>query len=296
MEAGKPACGFHSHVCINRMVCASHFAHVSYMMGDVRSLVEAHEKIDLDNVGEHEEGSAKEVGEYIKAFVFGGLDGIVSTFALVASMDGARISAGPMLAVGLAKVISDAFSMGFGEFTSATAELEHSMAILKRETWETENHLEGEVKEMCEIYMQRGASKQDALTMMTVLSKYKDLFIENMLIMEHGILPPDMDDKWQPLKQGFVCFFAFAIFGLIPLAAFIVLFAVQGDVVPESSQTLLVALCMTAATLFTMGFIKAKLTSQPKQVKSGLLMVLNGSVAGGVAYLIGEMLVALIES
>jgi len=269
---------------------------VSYKMGDVRSMIEAHEHIDLENLDDHDEEPEKAGSEYIKAFVLGGLDGIVSTFALVASMDGAHIAAGPMVAIGLAKVLSDAFSMGFGEYTNARAELDHSMAIMKRETWETENHLEGEVKEMCQLYMKRGSSKEDALTMMTLLSKYKELFIENMLVMEHGMLPPDIDDMGQPLKQGLVCFFAFAIFGLIPLAGFIVLYLLQGNVVPETSQTMLVAYTMTAGTLFVMGVMKAKLTSQPSQLKSGGLMVLNGTVAGGVAYLIGEMLVALIES
>lgn len=270
----------------------------SYRMGDVRSLIQAHEEIDLEKLIEHKEEAEGAGGEYIKAFVLGGLDGIVSTFALVASMGGAHMALGQLIAVGLAKVIADAFSMGFGEFASATAELEHALGILARETWETENHKDGEVKEMCEIYMQKGCSKEDALTTLSIMSKYKDLFIEHMLVMEHGILPPDADDKWQPLKQGLVCFLAFAAFGMIPLAGFIVVYMVGGNSASgdssDLSATMGLAYALTAATLFFMGVAKAKLTGQSTPVRSGIMMLVNGTVAGGVAYLVGETLVAII--
>lgn len=268
----------------------------SYRMGDVRSLIQAHEEIDLEALLEHKEDAEGAGGDYIKAFVLGGLDGIVSTFALVASMGGAHMALGQLIAVGLAKVIADAFSMGFGEFASATAELEHALGILARETWETENHKDGEVKEMCEIYMQKGCSMEDALTTLSIMSKYKDLFIEHMLVMEHGILPPDADDKWQPMKQGLVCFLAFAAFGMIPLAGFIVVYMVGGNTAAgDLSATLGLAYGLTAATLFIMGVAKAKLTGQSTPLRSGFMMLINGSVAGGVAYLIGETLVSIIN-
>merc|ERR1712113_207078 len=153
--------------------------------------------------------------------------------------------------------------------------------------WETENYCEGEVKEMCEIYIQKGCLKEDALTLMTVMAKYKDLFVEHMMVMEHGILLPDDEDKWQPLKQGFVCFAAFAAFGLVPLVGFFCVFVFGGDNIALCEA---IAYSLTVCTLFTMGVAKSKLTGQEHHLKSGLLMVVNGTVAGGVAYLIGETL------
>lgn len=263
-------------------------------MGDVKSLVSAHDSIDLDNVAEHQEKAAGASGDYVKAFVFGGLDGIVSTFALVAGMGGAEIELGSLIAVALAKVLADALSMGFGEFTSATAELEQVMALKAREEWETENHKDGEVKEMCELYIQRGCSKADALTIMTILSKYQDLFVEHMLAVEHGVLAPDGADRWAPLKSGFVCFFAFVVFGLVPLAGFIVLYAVGGTT-DELWQTMLIAYGLTALMLFTMGFAKAHLTGNNARLKSGFMLLVNGTLAGGVAYILGEILTAALQ-
>merc|ERR1719473_748151 len=267
----------------------------SYSAGNVSSLVKYHEVIDLDTVPEHNENEAGMGGDYIKSFVFGGLDGIVSTFALVAGLGGAGATLTTLIAVGIAKVLADAFSMGFGEFTSATAELENALLIKAREEWETENYEEGEVKEMAALYMEKGVSKPDALTMLTLMAKYKDLFVEHMMVMEHDMMPPDDSDRWAPLKQGFVCFLAFVIFGLVPLVGFLVVYAVEPSAASSESdlgRVLGIAYGLTVVTLFVMGVTKAKLTGSPKMIRSGIMMVLNGSIAGGVAYVIGEILTA----
>jgi len=265
----------------------------SYAAGDVEALKDAHARIDLDKVTSHDEEKAGYGGDNIKAFVFGGLDGIVSTFALVAGLGGADVKISVLLAVGFAKVFADAFSMGFGEFTSATAELENAMRLRKREEWETENYLDGEIKEMAELYMEKGVSKEDAVDILSRMAKYPGLFVEHMMVVEHGVMAPDEDDRWAPVKQGFVCFMAFVIFGLVPLFGFIVLYAVQGEGSGSMSQVLWIAYGLTAVTLFVMGLTKARLTGNPKYLKSGAIMVLNGTIAGGVAYLIGEILTSV---
>lgn len=265
----------------------------SFRIGDVDSLVQYHEVIDLDNIPEHPEDSPGMGGDYIKSFVFGGLDGIVSTFALVAGLGGANASLTTLIAVGLAKVLADAFSMGFGEFTSAVAELENALNVRTREEWETENYKEGEVKEMAALYIEKGVSKEDALTMLTVMANYKDLFVEHMMVMEHGMMPPDDSDRWAPLKQGFVCFVAFVLFGLVPLIGFIILYMIDPGSAKDSSnigRVLGIAYGLTVLTLFVMGVTKAKLTGNPRFLRSGTMMVVNGTIAGGVAYVIGEML------
>merc|ERR1712080_217733 len=120
----------------------------------------------------------------------------------------------------------------------------------------------------------------------------KDLFLENMLVMEHGIMPPDDSDTWQPVKQGMVCFFAFACFGLVPLACFLVFHAAGGSTDDEDVMVW-IAYAITATTIFVMGLTKAKLTGSEKWLKSGAIMVVNGTVAGGVAYVIGDLLTML---
>ncbi len=42
--------------------------------------------------------------------------------------------------------------------------------------------------EMIEIYQNKGLSKEDATTIIDVMSKYKDVFVDAMLVDELGIL------------------------------------------------------------------------------------------------------------
>jgi vacuolar iron transporter family protein len=63
-------------------------------------------------------------GKYIKNIVYGGIDGIVTTFAVVAGGSGASLPVGILLILGFANLIADGFSMAFGEFVSSRAENE----------------------------------------------------------------------------------------------------------------------------------------------------------------------------
>merc|ERR1711998_50169 len=128
------------------------------------------------------------------------------------------------------------------------------------------------------------------LTMVSLLAGYKDLLLEHMLAFRQGIFMGEEEDKWQPLKQGFVCAAAFAGFGLVPLLGFIVFYAIDGGKSNSYGAVLGLAYGLTVLTLFTMGVTKAKLTGSSKLLKSGLVMVINGTFAGGAAYFLGECL------
>lgn len=57
-------------------------------------------------------------------FTYGGIDGIITTFAIVAGSAGASLSPITVFILGLASLIADGFSMGAGRYISAKAELE----------------------------------------------------------------------------------------------------------------------------------------------------------------------------
>jgi len=268
---------------------------VTYSLQGERSLVKG-KIVDLEAVIPAQQPSAGMGGEYIKSFVFGGLDGIVSTFALVAGLGGAHVSIGTLLAVSIAKVFADAFSMGFGEFTSASAELEHAQEMRKKQLSIMSENMHGEAKELAGLYVEKGFGPSDALTIVSLLARYRELFLEHMLAFREGILGDEEEDKWQPFKQGLVCFTAFVCFGMVPLLGFIVFYAIDGGKSNNYWAILGIAYALTATTLFIMGVTKAKLTGSDAALKSGLLMILNGSFAGGAAFLLGEALGGALSS
>ena len=60
---------------------------------------------------------------HIRGFVFGGMDGILTTFALLAAAEGSQHSSSSLtLVIGLSTVLADALSMAAGEYLSAKAE------------------------------------------------------------------------------------------------------------------------------------------------------------------------------
>jgi VIT1/CCC1 family predicted Fe2+/Mn2+ transporter len=195
-----------------------------------------------------------------------------------------------LIAVSLAKVLADAFSMGFGEYTSANAELESSQQIKDKQLKAIERHRDAEAKDLLEYYKEAGCDTASALTIVSLLARSKDLLLEHTLAFRHGVFVEDEEDKWQSLKQGFVCFAAFVLFGLVPLIGFIIFYAIDGGKTNSYEAILGLAYGLTACTLLTMGVTKAKLTGSSKVLKSGLIMVVNGTFAGGAAYLVGEVL------
>lgn len=60
--------------------------------------------------------------DYLPQFVYGATDGIVTTFAVVAGAAGANLSPMAILAIGIASVLSDGYSMGISSYLSKQSE------------------------------------------------------------------------------------------------------------------------------------------------------------------------------
>ena len=131
---------------------------------------------------------------------------------------------------------------------------------------------------MVEIYIKQGFSPEDAKTVIDIMSKHKDWFVDHMMVHELGLMPPDEDDN--PAMTGLVTFLAFILFGFIPLIAYI---AVPSD---DKEVAFAVACVLTAITLFALGLVKAKVAGIP-YLMSALGVLLNGTLAAAAAFFIG---------
>lgn len=90
-------------------------------------------------------------------------------------------------------------------------------------------------------------------------------------------------DDSSPLWGGVVTFFAFAIFGLLPLIPYIIGAGFNHD---DQTQYTVIATIIGALELFSLGFAKAMLVGLNKYI-SGLESLGLGGFAVGVGYLIG---------
>ena len=232
-------------------------------------------------------------GELMKSMLFGGLDGIITTFAVVAGAGGGGLSVPVVLIMGFSSLIADALSMGVGDALSSKAETEVAARERKREAWELENYPEGEKREMVELYVARGIPEDDATTIVETMAKHKEFFIDVMMRDELGMDPPEEGEgNMEYVKSGAACFTSFLICGSVPLLGYVAF-------VPAGwGRDALFALscCLTALTLFVLGALKSKFTLHSWYV-SGLEVLLVGGSCAAAAYLIGwgveEILLAM---
>ncbi len=251
-------------------------AREAYQRGDREASVVAHQgKIAAGE--SHQHGA----GQYIKSAVYGGLDGTVTTFAVVAGVAGASLSSGIVLILGFANLIADGLSMAIGDYLSTKSEQEFHRAERKREEWEVEHYPEGEKLELLELYMAKGIPEEDARTVVEVLSRHKKAWVDVMMVEELGIL----GDDESPLKNALVTFASFALFGLVPVLAYVLVAMAS---LPKS-WAFPTACGFTAVTLFALGALKVKITGR-SWIVSGLEMLLVGGIAAAAAYLTGVLL------
>ena len=61
---------------------------------------------------------------YLSDWVYGGIDGAITTFAIVAGVVGAELSTRVILILGAANIIADGFSMAASNYSGTKAELD----------------------------------------------------------------------------------------------------------------------------------------------------------------------------
>ncbi len=66
---------------------------------------------------------------YLEEFVYGGIDGAVTTFAVVAGVVGASLSSSIILILGFANLIADGFSMAVSNYLSTKSENDLSKKV-----------------------------------------------------------------------------------------------------------------------------------------------------------------------
>mmetsp|Transcript_1671 Transcript_1671/g.2646 ORF Transcript_1671/g.2646 Transcript_1671/m.2646 type:complete len:282 (-) Transcript_1671:194-1039(-) len=238
-----------------------------------------HDERALDHIEENTPS-----GGYLKAIVFGGLDGILTAFAIIAGAVGGGFNWEIVLILGLSNVFADALAMGAGEYLSSKAHRDYVLTEKRREQWEYKNYKEGEIKEMVLLFTQRGMSSADAELVVRKMAEYEDFFVDLMVTEELGLQLPD-EDEIGLVKDGLVMFFSFAAFGLLPLLPFLLgPLNLLGD-----TDLAILAFACTGAALFLLGSIKSTFSTSTHWFTAGLETLVLGSTCAAVAYVVGAL-------
>lgn len=254
-----------------------------YARGDEQLSARAHSQERISQAAREEHGGAAQ--QYLGDMVYGGLDGIVTTFAVVSGVAGAQLGSDIVLILGLANLFADGFSMATGAYLSSKSDREYYERERERERWEVDHFPEGERAELLEVYRKRGYDDEDAAALVEVHSRNPERWVEAMMFDELGLV----QDNRKPLRSGLATFAAFLLAGSVPLSIYLL-----GLFVPIPAQaSFRLSLALSGVALFLLGAAKV-LVTQRSLVKSGLETLFVGGLAAVVAYGVGALLKGLV--
>jgi VIT1/CCC1 family predicted Fe2+/Mn2+ transporter len=268
----------------------------AYTSGDVEASRNHHDaKLLLaatTTAASSEEGH-QTAGQSLKPIIFGGLDGILTSFAIVAGSAGGRLPPSVVLILGFSNIFADALSMGVGEFLSSKAENEWILSERGREEWELENYPAGEIQEMVDLYVKEGMEYDDAVLCINTMAKYKDFFVNHMMNMELQLQVPSDDHVQESMHEGLVMFCSFAFFGALPLLGYVLI----PTIFPNANEVTLFtsACCITGIVLFLMGSVKSFFSKQ-HWFRAGLETLILGGTCATVAYSIGQIVERIVHT
>lgn len=214
-------------------------------------------------------------GGWLRPAVFGAMDGLVSNLALIAGVAGgtrAATNSHAVVLAGLAGLAAGAFSMAAGEYTSVASQSEAAAREIERERAEIERHPEHEIRELAEMYAEKGIDHALALKVAEQVHRDVDNAVRVHAREELGVDPDDLPSATLAAGSSFV---SFALGALVPLLPYLL-----------GANSLLPGLGITLLALFICGAVVTQLTNR-SWFFGGLRQLLLGGAAAGLTYAVG---------
>jgi vacuolar iron transporter family protein len=220
----------------------------------------------------HDHNHADVSGGWLRAAVFGAMDGLVSNTALVAGVAGGGAAPRTVVLSGVAGLIAGAISMALGEYTSVKTQNEQLDLEVAKERRELEVNPDGELAELVQMLRVRGVDERLAHEVAVQLSRDPETALRLHIVAELGLSP---EDKPSPRTAAVTSLLTFSLGALLPLLPYLVGFPL-----------LWAALLSGGIGLVVAGALSSRFTPRPWWY-AGLRQLLFGAVAAGANYAIG---------
>jgi VIT1/CCC1 family predicted Fe2+/Mn2+ transporter len=220
---------------------------------------------------------------YLGDAVLGGIDGCVTTFAIVMGALGGGLSVTVIIILGIANLLADGFSMAVSNYQNAKSQRQMAEKIRRIEQQHIKLVPDGEREEIRQIYRNKGFSGSALEAIVETVTRDEDLWVSTMLTEEYG-MPLQLPS---PPHAALATFLAFLVAGLVPLAPYIML----SYVAPELPEIALFALSggATAGAFLLIGFAKGRYLGHAA-LRSALETLAMGGTAAAIAYGVGAWL------
>lgn len=201
-------------------------------------------------------------------FILGSQDGIVNVLGVILGVAIASQDFRIVLAGGLAATFAESISMGAVAYTSTAARREFYIAEMEREKREMKDDPEQEKEEVRQILRRWGVPSGELEDILVHITMKPNAWLDIMMAHELNLSP--VDEK-QAARSAALVGTAAIVGSIIPLVPFIVL---PNDIF----LGILGSIILSAATLFAIGWYKAK-TTVGRPYRSGLQMLIIGIVS-----------------
>ncbi|MEO1052149.1 MAG: VIT1/CCC1 transporter family protein [Bacteroidota bacterium] len=222
------------------------------------------------------------IQHYLGEFVYGGIDGSVTTFAVVAGSAGANLESAVVIILGFANLIADGFAMSIGSYLSSKSQIQNYNKHKQSEYWEIEHLTETEVEEVREIYRSKGFEGELLEQVVAKITENKDRWVDTMMKEELEMIP----DNKPPVMIGAVTFISFLILGFIPLTVYVWDYVASGS---DKNNLFFASSVLTFLAFAVIGYLKSYVTETNK-LKAVLETILLGGVAAALSYIVGDWL------
>lgn len=214
-------------------------------------------------------------GGWLRAAVFGAMDGLVTNIALVAGVGGGGADRHLIILTGMAGLVAGAFSMALGEFASVDTQNDAVAAEVAVERDEIRRHPHAEQAELAGMYRAMGLSRVTADAVAREVHADPELAVRVHITQELGVDPDDKPSPWTAAISSFVCF---AVGGVVPLVPYLF-----------GSSSLALGLVVGAVGLVIAGALTSRFTTRSWWL-SGLRQLMFGAIAASATYLVGWLI------
>ena len=211
---------------------------------------------------------------WLRAAVLGANDGVVSTACLIAGVAGAGASSSAVRTAGIAGLAAGALSMAVGEYVSVASQRDIETADLRIERQALEEHPVAELRELAQIWEQRGLEPSLAIKVAEQLTA--DDALAAHARDELGLTP---DTAARPLQAAITSAIAFTLGALVPLLTFLV--------APDAGRS---AVVIGAAVSPSWRSVPSgRRSALPTGCGPWCAVGIGGAAAMGITVLIGEL-------
>ncbi len=220
------------------------------------------------------------INDHLGEIVYGGIDGCVTTFAVVAGAEGAGLSSSIVIILGFANLIADGFSMSVGAYLSSKSEKQRYHKEKRKEYREIEEVPEDEIEEVREIFTDLGFEGKLLEDVVLKITENEDRWVDVMMKHELEMI----EEKKASSLIGLSTFVSFITFGVIPLLTYVYAMAWEVEM-----DRFLISSLLTALAFVAIGWMKSFVTKTSRV--QGVLETLGlGALAALLAFFAGDIL------